>query len=298
LSYITKSEPFLKWLSSISIESTIGNVNGQKYANFPFAIPSDRELKVIADFLDKKTALIDSLVEKKKRQIELLKEQRQAVINQAVTKGLNPNVEMKDSGIEWLGKIPKHWRVKRLKYLVSLVNDKSESNDNYDYRIALENIEGFTGRIIGTCETLENGGNIFQKGDVLFNKLRPYLCKVFVAPRDGLATGELLVLRCNNLSINQFVFFRLLSNCFIDVINGSTYGTKMPRANGEFIGNLEIPFPNIDEQATIVEYLKKHFAESDDAISKAEKQIELLQEYRTALISEAVTGKIDVREAV
>jgi len=116
--YITKSDLFEKWIDSISIESTIGNVNGQKYANFQLALPDNEEIKIIANHLDHKTNQIDTLIEKKQKQIELLKEQRTAIINNAVTKGLNPDVKMKDSGIEWLGKIPTQWKVKPIKFIL------------------------------------------------------------------------------------------------------------------------------------------------------------------------------------
>ena len=103
-----------------TIQSTIGNVNGQKYANLEIFIPSHLEQTQVVNFLDRKTEQIDKLIRIKERKIELLQEQRTVLINQAVTKGLNPNVEMKPSGVEWIGKIPAHWEIKKLKYIAKI----------------------------------------------------------------------------------------------------------------------------------------------------------------------------------
>lgn len=264
------------------------------------------EQTTIANFLDHKTQLIDNLIAKKERLIELLKEERTAVINQAVTKGLpaearakaglDPNVPMKDSGIEWLGEIPERWGVKRLKFLVKNIIDKTKPSG---FKIALENIESGTGRFITPDNPSDLTGdmNLFIKGDVLFSKLRPYLTKVLLADHYGASVGEILVLRPESIIESKFLFYRLLSRDFIEIVNGSTYGAKMPRASWEdFIRNLFIPFPRIDEQMIIVNYLDGSLEFIDNSIQKMGKEIELYNEYKTSLINEAVTGKIDVRD--
>ncbi len=115
--YFTKSGSFEQWLSSATISSTIGNVNGQKYANLALPLPDVQEQRAIAAFLDHKTAEIDTLIARKEQLIALLQEKRAALITAAVTRGLDPDVEMKDSGVEWLGEIPAHWEVVRLRYV-------------------------------------------------------------------------------------------------------------------------------------------------------------------------------------
>ena len=260
-------------------------------------VPPLPEQQSIANYLDRKTHLIDTLIENKQKLIDLLKEQRTAIINHAVTKGLNPNVKMQDSGIEWLGEIPEHWAVKKLKYTIRLINEKVENGDKYELLIALENIEGFTGKLLNGSSSFEGSGNTFKKGDVLFNKLRPYLCKVVLTPQEGVAVGELLVFRPNDPINNRFLFYRILSTDFISIVNGSTYGAKMPRASWEFIRNLKIPLSPIIEQQSIVDYLDAQTTRMDKSIEKQGKQIDLLKEYRTAFISEVVTGKIDVRDS-
>ena len=116
---------------------------------------------------------IDALIAKKQRQIELLQEHRTALINQAVTKGLNPDVPMKDSGIEWLGEVPAHWEIMQLKFAAPRVTIQVKNHNSSDFKVALENIDSHTGSLVGGS-TFDGIGNAFQKGDVLYNKLRPY----------------------------------------------------------------------------------------------------------------------------
>ena len=131
---------------------------------------------------------------------------------------------------------------------------------------------------------------------MLFGKLRPYLAKCIIADFDGRCTSELLVLKTTSYILLKYLHFFMLSPKFIDVVNSSTYGAKMPRASWDFIGNLQIPLPSIKEQEDIVEYLTEFISRIDDLISDINTQIQKLKEYRQSLISEAVTGKIDVRE--
>ena len=264
-------------------------------AKIPIVIPPKEEQTTIANYLNYKTAQIDDLIAKKQKLIDLLNEEKTVIINQAVTKGLNPDTPMKDSGIPWLGEIPANWEVKKLKYLAWAINEKTEYD--IEFKISLENIESKTGRLI----SLENENNFqgelrkFQKGDVLFNKLRPYLAKAYLADKNGGCLGELLIFRSKGELIPTFLFYRVLSYDFIKIVDSSTYGSKMPRASwDDFISQLLIPYPQNDEQTAIANYLDRKTDQMDDVISKTHHEIELLQEYRTVLISEAVTGKIKV----
>ncbi|EAV9673728.1 restriction endonuclease subunit S [Campylobacter upsaliensis] len=251
--------------------------------------PPLQEQKEIAEFLDSKCEKIQNYIDKKQKLITLLQEKKQALINEVVTKGLNPNIEFKNSGIEYLGLIPHHWEVKKLKYLATLRNQKS--NDS-DFKVGLENIESQTGKYISTNEVVfEDSGIYFYKNDILFGKLRPYLAKVFLADREGVCVSEFLVLtpkkQCGN-----FLKFLMLSPLFISVVDGSTYGSKMPRASWEFIGNLKIPLPPLHEQKEIAEFLDSKVAQIDSVIEKTKKQIELIKEYKNTLINEAVCGRV------
>ncbi|HEG2605639.1 TPA: restriction endonuclease subunit S [Campylobacter jejuni] len=234
----------------------------------------------------------DSKFHREKRKThQLLKEQKQALINETITKGLDKNVNFKDSGIEWLGEIPQHWEARKLKYITYLRNQK---NNNIDFKVGLENIESKTGKYIPTSEMVfEEDGIGFEKGDILFGKLRPYLAKVFLANKDGICVSEFLVLKIKSEN-NKFIKFLMLSSLFIDIVDSSTYGTKMPRASWEFIGNLKIPLPPLKEQEQIANFLDEKCEKIDLLIEKTEKQIKLIKEYKTTLINQAICGRIDL----
>ncbi|HOL22923.1 MAG TPA: restriction endonuclease subunit S, partial [bacterium] len=197
---------------------------------------------------------------------------------------------------------PEHWNLRRIRYLANIRNVKASDSDIDKTYVGLENIESKTGKLLtnGDDEQQFVGetANIFKKGDVLFGKLRPYLAKCIIADFDGRCTSELLVLKTTSYILPKYLHFFMLSPKFIDVVNSSTYGAKMPRASWDFIGNLEIPLPSIKEQEDIVEYLTEFISRIDDLISDINTQIQKLKEYRQSLISEAVTGKIDVRDYV
>lgn len=252
--------------------------------------PPEETQQKIVDFLDEKTANIDTLVTKKKKMIELLEEKRSSLITHAVTKGLDPHVKMKDSGVEWIGKIPVSWNIKKQKYLFKSIVKKMFS----DNQVALENIESWTGKYIKTDGEYAGGGVYFEKNDILFGKLRPYLAKVFMAGESGEALGDILVYRAKSEILFEFGHKMLLSKNVIDYINASTYGTKMPRVNPDFIRSLYLIYPRIEDQEKIFQFLKKEIKKIDLLISTVKKQINLLNEYKQSLIYHAVTGKIDV----
>ena len=200
----------------------------------------------------------------------------------------------KYAGAEWLGLVPEHWKIIRFKYCADLINDKIDGNGSALPFTGLENIDSWTGKSLGDNEDTFNDGqaNLYKNGDVLFGKLRPYLAKVLCADKEGTCSGELLVLRPRTI-IQKYLFNYLLTSNFISTVNSSTYGVKMPRANWEFIGNLPLLVPRGDEQEAIVAFLDRETARIDTLIEKKQRQIELLQEKRTALISHAVTRGID-----
>ena len=198
-------------------------------------LPPKSEQIAIALFLDHKTTEIDQLIADKKRLIEFYEEEKTAVINQAVTKGIDSNVKLKDSGIEWLGEIPEHWEVKRFRYFFDLITEKRENNRN---KIGLENIESKTGKFIETESDFEGQGICFEKDDILFGKLRPYLAKVWLADSEGQAVGDFYIFRSKKSVFSQYAKYKLLDTAFIEITNSSTYGSKMPRVNWEFIANL------------------------------------------------------------
>lgn len=208
---------------------------------------------------------------------------------------MRPYETYKQSNIEWLGEIPEHWHLSKLKYVTSLNgNDETDENvssgDEGIFRVALENIESGTGKYIATNEeqAFEGAGNFFKNGDVLFNKLRPYLAKVYLAEQNGISVGELLVLSPSVHLTSKFLHYSLLSSAFIEIVNSSTYGSKMPRANWDFIGNLKMPIPSTLEQTRITFFLDYQTNIIDSLITKQQRLIELLKEKWKSVINESV----------
>lgn len=277
------------------IVADLWTTNYDEMRNINLAIPPINEQNQIAQFLDKETAKIDELIAKQEQLIVLLEEQRKSVISYAVTKGLNPNAPMKDSGVEWLGEVPKHWQKGRLKDFCKLITDKTSEKTNV---ITLENIESWTGKFIPTDAEFESDAVTFKANDVLFGKLRPYLAKVYLAENDGQALGDIYVLRANNLIEAGYLKFLLLSQKFIDLVNSSTNGVKMPRANWDFLGLISIFLPEVEEQKRIIDFILDKNSKIDNLIQKQQELITQLKEYRTSVISHAVTGKIDIRGLV
>ena len=258
------------------------------------SIPTQRE---IANFLDRKTGQINELIRIKERRIELLQEQRTALINQAVTKGLDPNVEMKPSGVEWIGEIPKHWKIGKIKHIATFVNEKSTPETDA-IKISPENIESETGKVLDFYSSYNSVGVKFQAGDVLFNKLRVYLNKVVFAEYDGYSLGEMIVIRPSLQDMGKYLFYLMLSGRFIEYCDAISYGVKMPRTAVDDILDAQIPMTSDQEQAQIANFLDRKTQQIDELISAEHRKIALLKEYRQSLISEVVTGKIDVQSEV
>lgn len=270
------------------------NIDYSKLKNHLIPVPPREEQDKIVRYLDWKLAKINKLIRAKKKQIALLNEQKQVIIHNAVTKGVDPNVPMKDSGIEWIGQIPQEWVVNRLKTQISL--STSKKNRDNEFYIGMENIQSWTGKYVSTTEIDSEGiCNIFENNNILFGKLRPYLAKVYLTENNGVCSSEFLVLKNFN-GILRYMFYVLLSYKFIDLVNSSTYGAKMPRANWDFIGNCSIPIPSLEEQNKIASYLDDKCYKIENLKAKIQNEIELLYEYRTRLISDVVTGKVDVRD--
>jgi type I restriction enzyme S subunit len=197
-----------------------------------------------------------------------------------------PYPAYKDSGVEWLGEVPEGWVVLPMKRISRLCTERSESRS---FQVGLEQIESWSGRFIEGDVDFEGGGIAFQPGDILFGKLRPYLAKVWLADRTGEAVGDFHVIRVQPPNVPEFVHRILLSRDVISLIDGSTYGAKMPRASWEFIGALPTPVPQSDEQTAIAAYLDHETAKIDALIAALRRLIDLLREKRSALISHAVT---------
>lgn len=294
--YLLKSHYFIEefYRNGRGIVADLWTTRYTEMKSIYLPVPSIEEQDQIVSFLDWKLAKINKLIQAKKKQIALLNEQKQVIIHNAVTKGVDPNVPMKDSGIEWIGQIPQEWVVNRLKTQISL--STSKKNRDNEFYVGMENIQSWTGKYVSTTEIDSEGiCNIFENNNILFGKLRPYLAKVYLTENNGVCSSEFLVLKNFN-GILRYMFYILLSYKFIDLVNSSTYGAKMPRANWSFIGNCNIPIPSLEDQNRIASYLDEKCYKIENLKGKIQNEIDLLYEYRTRLISDVVTGKVDVRD--
>ena len=208
---------------------------------------------------------------------------------------MNRYESYKDSGIQWLGEVPEHWEIKRLKFSIKNISNKIEAQMSNLRYFGLENIQSFTGNLLTDIELESEGiANEFKENDVLFGKLRPYLAKVHLATQQGLISTEALVFRPNIEIEPKFLFYFCVSPDFIDAVNGTTFGSKMPRASWDDIGNFKMLIPPLPEQTAIADYLDEQTANIDRLSDTVNQTMARLKEYRSALITQAVTGKIKV----
>lgn len=236
----------------------------------------------IATFLDQKTVKIDELIKKNEKLIDLLKEYRQALISHTVTKGLDPNAKMKDSGIEWIGKIPEGWEIKRLKWIARLEYGSSLSEEaREDGSIPVFGSNGIVG---------EHSKSITGKPAIIIGRKGSY-GKVSYSEVPCFPIDTTYYIDSSLTKENIRWLYYLLSSINLDEV---TFDTGVPGLSREFAYSKIIPLPTFPEQTTIANYLDHQTARIDEAIHKIQSQIATLKEYRTALISAAVTGKIDV----
>jgi type I restriction enzyme S subunit len=275
-----------------------------------FLVPPLNEQQAIASFLDRETARIDMLIQKKQRQIELLQEKRSALISHAVTKGLDPNAKMKDSGIEWLGEIPAHWEVRRLKYTASINDEALSETTDPDYEfvyVDISSVDAAKGVVATEVYRFEDAPlrarRIVRDGDTIVSTVRTYLRAIAPIrdPDDNLivSTG-FAVVRPRKLD-SGYLSYALRSPFFVETVVSRSTGVSYPAINAPEVGNIGVSIPPLDEQCAIASFLDRETARIDaltekiNQSMKINQSIETLHEYRVALISAAVTGKIDVR---
>jgi len=197
----------------------------------------------------------------------------------------------KDSGVEWLGEVPSCWLINRHKDNFELLSERCDKIGCL--KVALENIEGKTGRFIPTDSAFAGNGVEFKKGDILFGKLRPYLAKVYLAEFGGNAVGDIFVYRPKRTAASYFSLYLMLSDRYIDVINSSTAGAKMPRVSSNFIASLPVAIPSIEEQKEIANYLDTKTAQIERKIELLSQKAEKYGKLKQALINETVTRGLD-----
>ena len=308
LAYALKASSFVQSIVARSVGVSYPAINASEVGAIFVPIPSKTEQIAIATFLDRETAKIDALVAKQEQLIELLREKRQAVISHAVTKGLESNAKMKDSGVEWLGEVPKHWEMKRGRFCTD-VNPRSFHSLHPDSEVSfvpMEAVGEYGGLNLDQTRyvfEVSSGYTEFKDGDVVVAKITPCFENGKGAIATGLLNGigfgttELHVLRpFANLDVH-FLFYFSISQVFRSMGEGEMYGAGgQKRVPSEFCKDIQISLPPLEEQKQIVAFLDKETEKIDILIEKSETAIRLLKERRTALISAAVTGEIDVRD--
>lgn len=293
----------------IASPGTIPSLNEAQIGNYCLAIPPQNEQQIITNFLDRETTKIVELIEEQQRLIVLLKEKRQAIISCAVTRGLNLKVPMRDTDIEWLGELPQHWKLLRLKQIVAvpITDGPHETPQFYDEGVPFVSAEAVsTGRI----DFAKIRGFISEEDNRKYSlKYTPRMHDIYLI-KSGATTGisaiveertdfniwsPLAAIRCGKEAHPYFMLHFMRSKNFLEAIALNwSFGTQ-PNIGMGVIENLPCPVPPMDEQIAIVEYLKCETDKLNNLIAEAQQAIALLQERRKALIYAAVTGKIDVR---
>ncbi|WP_314878911.1 restriction endonuclease subunit S [Haemophilus parahaemolyticus] len=298
--YALNSEIFKSQLG-LFLTSTINQLTTQVLGNFNIAFPPRDEQTAIAHYLDTKLGEIDTLIGKQQTLLEKLSEQRTAVITHAVTKGLNPAAPMKKSGVEWLGDVPAHWDVKKFKHLCKIITGytPSKNNDeNYDENgflwVKPDNLNDFK----EISDTKEKISVVGLKSNYLIPKDSILVCSIGTIGKMGVAMQDVIT----NQQINSFIFNELVNKSFSKYLIYSAKGIFEHMANDNVVRilnsntqkNIFSPLPPLVEQAKIADYLDQETAKIDRLCDTVNQTIGRLKEYRTALITQAVTGKIKV----
>ncbi|MFS7162690.1 restriction endonuclease subunit S [Serratia proteamaculans] len=313
LVHLFSSKDYFQHTGNLARGTTMQRISRGVLGNVRIPLPTFSEQVAIAAFLDHETAKIDNLIEKQQQLIELLKEKRQAVISHAVTKGLNPDVPMKDSGVEWLGKVPGHWVIAQLKF-----NTLEMQTGPFGSQLHAEDyiIDGVplinpahmsSGIIIPDLQVTVDevtqkrlSRHKLSEGEVIFSR-RGELgrCAVIKKEHEGwlCGTGSLKAKLTKNIS-PDYAYILISSEGVVSELTLESKGSTMANLNTETLGRVRLPVPPISEQKRILNYVNMISDKYDYLIQSAETAIKLMQERRTALISAAVTGKIDVRNWV
>ncbi|HEE6638201.1 restriction endonuclease subunit S [Acinetobacter baumannii] len=287
------------------------DLDPEEFQRIELVLPPKSEQDQIFSFLDHETAKIDTLIAKQEKLIELLKEKRQAVISHAVTKGLNPNVPMKDSGVEWLGEVPEHWEIWKFSHIAPIITCGVASTPTY--------VDESEGMPFLSAQNIKNNKLSLHKFNYISHELHEQLTRYrrpeygdILVTRVGAGIGEACVVDIDlefsiyvslthirvkaELAHNKFImYFFGTDYCKFLNFDGTVTGGGVGNLNVNNVVRYKIALPSIEEQQQITEYLDNYINKQDELIAKAESAIQLMQERRTALISAAVTGKIDVR---
>lgn len=301
LCYVCLWHYFVETTDASTFGSKMPRADWNFIGNIPVPIPKWAAQCAIADYLDRETARLDELVAEKIRLAELLDEKRSALITRAVTRGVDPNVPLRDSGIPWLGKIPTHWDTQKFTRAVSIIEGQVDP-ESAPYvhwpLIAPNHVESETGRLLHR-ETAADQGAISGKykcraNDVIYSKIRPALRKATLADRDSLCSADMYPLRPAKSLQPEYLLYLILSEPFSMWATLESARVAMPKINREALGNIKIPVPPQREQHAIVRFIEESVWQIDELRTVTTSTIRLLRERRSAIIEEAISGRIDV----
>lgn len=284
-------------MSELANPGALPSVTVGQVGRMTLSVPEERVQRAVADYLGSETARIDTLIDRKQRFIDLLLEKRTALITHAVTKGLDPDVEMKDSGAQWLGQVPAHWEVKPNKYLLRL-HQRTVGETGADYVLLSLTLKGLIRREMDgtgkwpssfdTYQSVKTGELVFCLFDVDETPRT-----VGLAQEPGMVTGAYTVAECLPGSVARYVYYLFLSFDSDKRLKPLYSGLRKVIRPDRFLA-AKMPAPSVAEQRAIVQYLDEQTTKIDGLVDKTRRSIDLLREYRTALISAAVTGQIDI----
>ncbi|MBL0445997.1 restriction endonuclease subunit S [Aeromonas veronii] len=305
LCYFLNSSYSRQSLVALSNQVTMATIDQEKFKSLSIAIPPIPEQQVIARFLDFKTAQIDALIAKKKALLDKLAEKRTALINHAVTKGLDPSVPMKDSGVAWLGNVPKHWHIMRIKNVATHNDESLDDGTEPDFEIEYVDISSVS--LINGVEqselmTFEKSPSRARRkvkdGDIIVSTVRTYLKAIAAIsnpPDNMIVSTGFAVIRPKENFHSSFAGYLLQTTGFVGEVVAYSVGVSYPAINASDLVRIAAVVPPLDEQIAIAQFLDKQVVQLNSQRQKIEDVISKLQEYRSALITNAVTGKIDVR---
>jgi len=301
--YLFKSKSFISEMQTSIVGIREGkNISYTILSYSLIPVPQEKEQTAIANFLDNKTAKIDQAIAQKERLIELLKERKQILIQNAVTKGLDPNVKMKDSGVEWIGEIPEDWEVKKCKYLFYEVSERSI--DGKEELLSVSHMTGITPRsekeIYMFMAEDYTGSKVCRNGDLVYNIMWAWMGALGVSHQTGIVSPSYGVYRMKiKDSFNkEFLEHKLKSIKYLEYYNKISTGLHSSRLRfyAHMFMDMKIAYPSKKEQDEIISYIETQSSKIDKSITLQQTQIEKLKEYKATLIDSAVTGKIKVSE--
>lgn len=298
LYYLILSDSFVNRVISYSVGTSYPAITTADMLRLKVFVPPLEEQKAIAAYLDSEVSKIDEAIKQQQKMIELLNERRQIIISEAVTKGVNPAVQMKDSGIDWMGKIPRHWQHRKFKRVAKVQANLVSPKSYPDFpQVAPENIEKGTGKLLEYTTVAESGvisdNHLFQAGQIIYSKIRPTLNKLIVAHFDGLCSADMYPI---TTSMNvRFLYYYMLSKPFVTQVKKVVMDrVKMPKINKEELSLIYVLVPPVKEQEDIINYLDNRLKSLDMTIARCKNITDRLTERKRIIINEAVTGKIKV----